>query len=98
VEASRIVFNREVCRVAEPAGRARFHAIAGLPLLKDVRNCEVAARGSLLQSREALRVTLYPRDSDAACRGSIAAVRWCIFAAEEDRGEGCQQLNQQPRN
>jgi hypothetical protein len=70
------VAERDACMAAEPAGRARLDAIAGLALLKNVRNCEVGARGSLLQSRDALGVTLYPRDSDAACRGSMAAVRW----------------------
>jgi hypothetical protein len=51
---------------------ARLEAEVGLPLLKDVRNCEGVARGTRLQGMEALGVTLYARDSDAACRGSIA--------------------------
>lgn len=60
------LLNCEVCRTA------RLAADAGLPLLKDVRNCVLVARGNLLQRTEALEVALYPRDSDAACRGSIA--------------------------
>lgn len=54
------------CRVA------RLDADTGLPLLKEVRNWEAGGRGNLLHRREALEVMLYPRDSDVACRGSIA--------------------------
>jgi hypothetical protein len=61
--------------VERDACRACRSAVAGLPLLNDVRNCAVGARGSRLQSREALGVTLCARDSDAAWRGSMAVVR-----------------------
>lgn len=61
------LLNRELRRVA------RLNAEAGDPLLKEVWNCEVIVKGNLLQAAEALCVALYPRDNDAACRGSIGA-------------------------
>jgi hypothetical protein len=87
VETARTVFCRDACRAAEePAGRARFDAIVGLPLLKDVQNCEVGARGSLRHSSDALGVILCPRDSEAACRGSIAVDRRWRRRAEDRSG------------
>ncbi len=45
---------------------------SGLPLLvKKVRFCERAVRGTLLHSGEVLEEIFDTRDSDAACRGSI---------------------------
>jgi len=61
------LLNRELRRVA------RLNAEAEDPLLKEVWNCEVIVKGNLLQAAEALCVALYPRDNDAACRGSIGA-------------------------
>jgi hypothetical protein len=38
-----------------------------------VRDCDICAAGPLLQRGEALAAMCEARDSDAACRGSIAA-------------------------
>jgi hypothetical protein len=101
------LLNREVCRAA------RLEVETRLPLLKEVRNCVFVARGSLLQRIEALEVALGPRNSDAACRGSIADIRSSSGAAGSGRGsrngwvgiesrmrlrEVCQQLIQQSQN
>ena len=51
------LLNCEVCRAA------RLEAEAGLPLLKEARNCAGVARGNLLQRSEVLEDALYPRDS-----------------------------------
>jgi len=75
VEALRMVVEAGVCLLnCELRRVARLNAEAGAPLLKEVRNCEVVVEGNLLQIREALCVALYPRDTDAACRGSITVV------------------------
>jgi hypothetical protein len=74
------LLNCEVCRAA------RLEAEAGLPLLKEARNCAGVARGNLLQRSEALEDALYPRDSDAACRGSIAGTQSSRGAAGSGRG------------
>jgi hypothetical protein len=71
VSADLLLFNCVHGRVAEQASCARFGAIDGLPLLKDVRNWPFEVRGNLLHSRDALGAVLYTRDRDAACRGSI---------------------------
>lgn len=68
------LLRRELLRAAEPSSWARLAFDSGLPLLvKKVRVCEGGVRGALLHSGEALDATLDMRDSDAACRGSIAA-------------------------
>jgi 3-polyprenyl-4-hydroxybenzoate decarboxylase len=69
-----LLLNRDVCRVAELASWARLEVVVKAPLLKDVRDCRFELLGNLLQSREALGVTLETRDNEAACRGSIVRV------------------------
>jgi hypothetical protein len=62
---------RERCSADSCARRAEA---SGLPLLeKKVRDCDICAAGPLLQRGEALAAMCEARDSDAACRGSIAA-------------------------
>jgi hypothetical protein len=87
VETVRIAVVVGVCLLScEVCRTARLAADAGLPLLKEVRNCVLVARGNLLQRIEAFGVALYPRDSDAACRGSMARIGSSSGADGSGRG------------
>lgn len=73
---------RELLSAAEPRSWARLAFDSGLPLLvKKVRFWERVARGALRHNGEALEEMADMRDSDAACRGSIAATGGAVRAA-----------------
>lgn len=78
-----VLVRRELLSAAAPRSCARLVLDSGLPLLvKKVRFCERGVRGMRLHSGEVLALMCEMRDTDAACRGSMAAGGEAVRAAD----------------
>lgn len=69
-----VLVRRELLSAAAPRSCARLVLDSGLELLvKKLRLCAMVVRGTRLHNGEVLEDNCEMRDTDAACRGSMAA-------------------------
>jgi hypothetical protein len=86
-----LLVRRELLSAAAPRSCARLVLDSGLPLLvKKVRFCERVVRGTHLHNGELLEEMCEMRDTDAACRGSMATA---VCAPIQRRGINWQYSN-----
>lgn len=73
-----VLVRRELLSAAAPRSCARLVLDSGLPLLvKKLRFCAMVVRGTRLHNGEVLEEMCEMRDTDTACRGSMATpIRW----------------------